>query len=75
MEKQIQLFGNKEFKSEKEISKEHKKYKNKKDKAYLLGYVGKDLAEKITGVNYPLYVVTLRYYYFFTFPDGYVVVY
>ena len=75
MEKQIKLYGNREFKNEKEIAVEQKKYKNKKEKAYVLGFVDNKLAEEITGVNYPLFVVALHYYYFFTFPDGYVVVY
>ena len=74
MQKQIQQYGDKEWKSEKEIYEKHKQY-NTKGKANVIGYVSKELAEEITGVSYVLYVVTLGYNYFFTFVNGYVVIF
>ena len=74
VEKQIKIHGDKEFKNKKEINEEFKKYKNNKDdKAYVLGFINKNLAKEITGIYYPLYIIALNYCYFFTFQDGYVV--
>ena len=74
MKKQIAHAGNVEWKSKKEIKKEHAKY-NTEGKANVIGWISEELAKEITGVTHFLYVVTLGHNFVFTLPDGYVTIY
>ena len=74
MQQQITHAGNVEWKSKKEIEKEHAKY-NTEGKADVIGWISEELAKEITGVTHFLYVVTLGYNYIFTLPNGYVACY
>ena len=73
MKKQIAHAGNVEWKSKKEIKKEHAKY-NTEGKANVIGWISEELAKEITGVTHFLYVVT-GHNFVFTLPDGYVTIY
>ena len=72
MKKQISKAGNVEWKSKKEIQKEHIKY-NTEGKADVIGWISEELAKEIIGVTHFLYVVTLGHIYVFTLPNGCVV--
>ena len=74
MKKQISKAGNVEWKSKKEIEREHAKY-NTEGKADVIGWISEDLAREIAGVAHFLYIVTLGHNYIFTLPDGYVTIY
>ena len=74
MKKQIAHAGNVEWKSLKEIQKEHTKY-NTEGKADVIGWISEELAKEIIGVAHFFYVVTLGHIYVFTLPNGYVAVY
>ena len=69
----IKKYGNRELKTEKEIQDLQQKYSKMEDKAYVMGFISKELAKEITTVEYPFYVISLFYDYFFCFPDGFVV--
>ena len=72
MKKQISHAGGVEWKSKKEIEKEHAKY-NTEGKANVIGWISEELAKEIMEVRHFLYVVTLGYMYVFTLPNGYVI--
>ena len=74
MKKQIAHAGNVEWKSKKEIEKEHAKY-NTEGKADVIGWISEELAREIIGVVHFLYVVTLGHIFVFTLPNGCVVTY
>ena len=74
IKQQIAHAGNVEWKSKKEIEKEHAKY-NTEGKANVIGWISEELAKEIIGVKHFFYVVTLGYIYVFTLPNGYVAVY
>ena len=74
IKKQIAKGGGIEWKSLKEIQKEHAKH-NTEGKADVIGWISEELAKEIIGVTHFFYVVTLGYMYVFTLPNGYVAIY
>ena len=74
IKQQIANAGNVEWKSKKEIEKEHAKY-NTEGKANVIGWISEELAKELTSITHFLYVVTLGHMYVFTLPDGYVISY